>query len=487
MKFDYIKIVESMYQRKIEFDDKNNLIFSEENSQGKTTLLRLMMYSLGYRIPNTKSIKFDNCYVEAKIIVKDNTYVISRQGCYIEITDKNGSKKEFILPDEQDELQKILFDVDNMDVLHNLLGCFYVDQEKGWTLLNRGIVIGSNRFNIEELLRGFVNRDCQELNKEIKNIEHELLKYKKMLDIAEYRQQMFEEQGSIVYENYDENTEKEIDNLRIQKGILEKELKNIKKSYEENQNFRKYIEKMRLSVINEDGIEVPVNAKTIKNYGDINELLKARQRIVKAEISSIERKIQSLDRVIEENQMSFVTTNSILKEFDKKISAFDIDYKTVKKIISTLEKRKRALTTERTIMTKQNNEHLISMYKNIEGYAKELNLEKYINLRTDFVFTHNLKELSGAILHKIVFAFKLGFIIEAQKYLGYKLPIILDSPSGKEVDPDNVEMMFEILNRDFRENQIIVASIHKYSNWTKPKIHIIKERLIDEETIMGLL
>ena len=485
MKFDYIKIIEGMYQRKIDFTEKNNLIFSEENSQGKTTLLRLMMHSLGYRIPNTKSIKFDNCYVEARIIVKDNIYVILRQGCYIEIIDKHGNKKEFILPDEQDELQKHLFNIDNTDVLHNLLGCFYVDQEKGWTLLNRGVVIGSNRFNVEELLRGFVNRDCKELNKEIKNIEHELLKYKKMLDISQYRQQMFEEQGSIVYEDYDENTEKEIDNLRIQKGILEKELRNIRKSYAENQSFRKYIEKMRLSVISDDGIEIPVNAKTIKNYGDINELLKARLRIVTAEIASVERKIQNLDRVIEDNQISFVTTNSILKEFDKKISAFDIDYKTVEKIISTLEKRKRALMTERTIRTKQNNEHLISMYKNIEKYAKELNLEKYINLRTDFVFTHNLKELSGAILHKIVFAFKLGFIIEAQKYLGYKLPIILDSPSGKEVDPDNIEMMFEILNRDFAENQIIVASIHKYSNWINPKIHTIKERLIDEQVVIG--
>ena len=57
------------------------------------------------------------------------------------------------------------------------------------------------------------------------------------------------------------------------------------------------------------------------------------------------------------------------------------------------------------------------MYKNIEKYAKELSLEKYINLRTDFIFTHNLKELSGAILHKIVFAFKLGY--NPFKFLGF--------------------------------------------------------------------
>ena len=119
------------------------------------------------------------------------------------------------------------------------------------------------------------------------------------------------------------------------------------------------------------------------------------------------------------------------------------------------------------------------MYKSIESYAKELSLEKHINLRTDFIFTHNLKELSGAILHKIVFAFKLGYILEVEKQLGFKLPIILDSPSGKEVDPKNIEKMFEILRRDFQNNQIIVASIHDYQSFDNKKIHIIKERLID--------
>mgnify|MGYP003296893280 FL=1 len=121
------------------------------------------------------------------------------------------------------------------------------------------------------------------------------------------------------------------------------------------------------------------------------------------------------------------------------------------------------------------------MYKNIEKYAKELSLEKYINLRTDFIFTHNLKELSGAILHKIVFAFKLGFIIEVEKYLGYKLPIVLDSPSGREVDKSNVEKMFEILNRDFSDHQVIVASIHDYDSFNKRKVHLIEGRLINQE------
>ena len=47
--------------------------------------------------------------------------------------------------------------------------------------------------------------------------------------------------------------------------------------------------------------------------------------------------------------------------------------------------------------------------------------------------------------------------------LGIKLPIILDSPSGKEVDQANIQLMVDILKRDFADNQIIIASIFTYA------------------------
>jgi len=480
MKFDYIKLREGMYERHIEFDEKNNLIFSKENSQGKTTLLRLMVYSLGYRVPDTKSIKFANCLVESRLRIGEKHFLLIRQGEFIQVVNQQGEKSEFVLQDEEDELHKMLFGIDNLDILHNLLGCFYVDQEKGWTLLNRGVVIGSNRFNVEELLRGLANRDCKELQKEKRKIENELQKYKKILDIAEYRQQLFAEQGTLVYENYDETVRRELDNLYLQKEIYEKELRNIKSSYDQNRKFKNYIEKMKLTVVNSDGSETPVNSKTIKNFADLNELLKARQRIVTAEIAAIKRKIAQLDVITEDNQLKFFATNDILQEFDKKIAAFEVDYKTIKDIIEALEKKKNFLKKQLANYTKQNNQYLESMYNSIEKYAKELSLEKHINLRTDYIFTHNLKELSGAILHKIVFSFKLGYITEVEKQLGFRLPIILDSPSGKEVDPQNIEKMFEILQRDFKGNQIIVASIHDYESFKDKKVHTIQERLIDK-------
>ena len=103
-----------------------------------------------------------------------------------------------------------------------------------------------------------------------------------------------------------------------------------------------------------------------------------------------------------------------------------------------------------------------------------------LNDTHEFVMNHNAlgKELSGAVLHKTVFAFRLAYIIEIEKALGIKLPIILDSPSGKEVDQANIQLVVDILKRDFSDNQIIIASIFRYDFDEVNTIEIVN-RLIE--------
>lgn len=95
-------------------------------------------------------------------------------------------------------------------------------------------------------------------------------------------------------------------------------------------------------------------------------------------------------------------------------------------------------------------------------YAAELGVGNSETIASNYLFTSNLKELSGAVLHKTVFAFRLAYIQEIQKTLGIKLPLLLDSPSGKEVDQENIQLMVDILKRDFSDNQLIIASIFQY-------------------------
>jgi hypothetical protein len=103
------------------------------------------------------------------------------------------------------------------------------------------------------------------------------------------------------------------------------------------------------------------------------------------------------------------------------------------------------------------------MHSIISLYAKELGVdESYVSPSNDYIFTSDLQSLTGAIYHKIVFSFKLAYVKMVEMHANCNLPIILDSPSGREIDETNISEIIKILNRDFSNHQIIIASIFKY-------------------------
>ena len=77
----------------------------------------------------------------------------------------------------------------------------------------------------------------------------------------------------------------------------------------------------------------------------------------------------------------------------------------------------------------------------------------------------------------------MAYILELEKHLNVKLPIILDSPSGKEVDQENINLIMNILKRDFKDNQIIIASIYDYSFSKVNKIEL-KDQLLDQVIVV---
>ena len=117
----------------------------------------------------------------------------------------------------------------------------------------------------------------------------------------------------------------------------------------------------------------------------------------------------------------------------------------------------------------------LTLFKELLVLSEQYKRKKNIN----YLFTSNLRVLSGALLYKTVFAFRLAYILEVKRILGVTLPIILDSPSGKEIDNQNIQMMINILKRDFSDHQIIIASIFEYD---LPDVNVIeiKKRLLED-------
>ena len=128
-----------------------------------------------------------------------------------------------------------------------------------------------------------------------------------------------------------------------------------------------------------------------------------------------------------------------------------------------MEKELRDVRQAISDSTKTNNDVVNSLYQNVLKYSVELGIGSDKTITASYLFTSNLKELSGAVLYKTVFAFRLAYIMEIERAIGVKLPVILNSPGGKEVDLENINLMMDILKRDFSDHQIIIASIFKYS------------------------
>lgn len=470
---------EGMFERNIEWDAGVNLVYSKKNTCGKTTLMRAMLYSLGYPVPNTRKIKFEKCIIITEIENNLGKTCIRREGNYLKVNYAS-VEKTFTLPVEQNEFHQLLWGTDNQDLLDNIIGACYIDQEKGWTLLNRGKIIGNIRYNIEQLVRALSERKCDELLLKEKKLDLELKKYRQMLNIAQYREEINEYKDELISESYNEELQKEMELLNYELSVQNKELKRIEGVIKKNESFRKYIENMKIRVRSSTGEEIPVNKDTIIDMNEYLDMLVAKRRIVASEINSIKRKVEELTLKLPQSdgQLSFFEGESQLVQFDKSIVKINVDAVSIKRTIDRLTKELSDIRSTITETTKKDNTVVDEMCKIIMRYSQELNVE--VTNGTSYLFTRNLKELSGAVLHKLVFVYRLAAILSIEKYLGYKLPLLIDSPSGKEVDRNNVNAMMQILSRDFSENQIIVASIYEY-DFKQIKRIDIKDRLIDQQ------
>lgn len=482
MKFNYIKLKESVDERLIIFNEKNNLVYSKENSKGKTTLLRLLLYSLGFNIPDTKNIQFDKCYVETELVIAtDEVLTLVRTNrTYIEVK-THDEVETYALPGQEMELHMKLFGASNADLIHNILGVFYFDQEKGWVLLNKGVVINGNSFKADELIRGINGIDCTDLIAQKRKLSKDLDKYKQMFSVSKYKETLDRETSNLIAEPYDDEMENEINQCRMRLSLLKNEMSRIDKIRRENEGVKKYIEKMGIMVKLPNDEVMVLSSDKIIHMDDTIDYLKAKMKLVAIEYNQVKKQLISYtsSQVKENQQLSFFEdTETIIDIFDASISNMPIDSKKIQNKISKTKDEIKAISDNIKELTKQTCQETInSILESARKYMAEMDLdEDLIGWKT--LLTSGTGKLSGAILHKAVFALRLACLVEVQKYLEVTFPIILDSPRGKEIDQENVNKMLNVLKRHFKNNQLIIASIYPYELDNLNMIEL-KNRLIE--------
>lgn len=445
-----------------QFKDKT-MIYSKKNSKGKTTLIRFALYALGYQIPATEGIgDFEKLEFELKIFNGDKEMNIFRKANVVQVTyDK--VINNYVLPEQENELHSIIFKINNVTILNNLLAVYYIDQEKGWTLLNRGKIIGNIRFNIEEFIAGISNININDLVLEKKVLNSEIKKYRYFRNVIDINSE-FEDEDTELPEYSTSN----MDTLLNQQNELEIKLKNIKKKRKQleqiiktNDGFSEMIENYGLMISYKGDVFQLTKDKLIdfeKNQSMLQ--LKLNDYIIEEE--KIKKELDKILSSINEKNTLF-NTDDLLDEMQKNIEHLGIsNIKQIDKILKQLNNKRNTINCQMKDKLVFNNQQLYDFYETIILYSKELEVYDYISDKNPrFVLTNKLKGLSGRVMAQMCYIFKLSYIKAIEKNFNVILPIIIDSPRTSELSEESSDAMMNILKRDFANHQIITASIYK--------------------------
>lgn len=437
--------------------DRVNLITSEKNSQGKTTLLRFILHGLGYAVPATKGIHSFTNYRTSIDFKESYISNIKRSGDICTVKFADGGTAEYVMPDEQNKLQGLLFSTDSDLILHNLLAVFYIDQEKGWTMLNRGKIIGNNRFNVEDYISGVTRQKHDTLKYEIDQLTFEIKKLTNLLTIADFQEESLGNENMIADKSTTELT-KNLAKAEYSAAQKRRELSNIKKMRSNSNALVDIIEKNKLFVKYNNEV-VPVNRKNIVNFTDNDEYLKRLELQAKHDMNDYQGEADRIRYELEKRRTLF-NSESVLKEMELRAANVCVDR-------ALVEGNLKALKYRRAALSKMRKEKLIKepcmtkLYSLIIRYSDFLGIRKYIhNEKEDFVLTHDLKGYSGTILAQLSLVFKLAYIQVLKGECKIVMPIIIDSPRTTEMTEEASSRMMELIQEFFSDHQVIVASVY---------------------------
>ena len=456
--------------------NNKQLIYSDNNSKGKTTLIRFIIYSLGFRIPSTK--KVDMCrYTTTMQLVSDDNQEISvvRNNDELIISYQDGTNFFYKINREIERIkaQSMIFFSDKINLIEGILPVFYIDQDKGWRLVNRGTVIGDNSFYIEDFILALNDKVEERIATKIKELSIEKDRYQAIRCLMSY--ELESNQKRNVYQQSDI-----LEELLASRGIkkleiseCENEISSLRAISEDNNSLIDYIEKNNILVAYA-GEEFLLRKENVVGYELNQNILNARihsleiEKAMKCrELAEIEQKIEATNVLITPEKIEEKIAYEI---HNLPISGIEIDHY-IEQIKNQLKKQRKL---RKEIVRDGNSGISDYIAKNVKDITTKMGVFDYISSEKDYIFTKNIKALSGAILHKISISYKVAYLKALEEFLGIRLPFIIDSPCSGEVTLENAKEMLKIVMQELPEHQIIVASIHKFDEINFDRIKLVE-------------
>lgn len=444
-----------------DFKGKTVLITSKnENSKGKTTLIRFILYALGYKITQTDGMNIYNYKTTLEISYKNKKYFLVRnkdEQCILD-ENKNIKYKKTSYSELHIPMINILLGIKNNYIANSLLGCFYIDQDKGWTLLNRGTSIGIYKFNIEEF---FINLE-DKIDIEKNFIENKILttnvdRANNLLNILKdnyiYDENLRENRKEVL--NAITDLENEKNSLEQIQHLKRREIRNLKNLLSQNEEFVKKIEDMNI-IIEYKGENIIVDRKKLKSYSFNNDILEMRKNEIEFELKKLEKEIEILNVKIRKIRKDNHQDNS--NEYLKK--AFNL-VKTSGLTIEELELLKKSnqlqIKENDKIIKKEISGSVNEFWNILRPILEDFELGKEY-IKKEIILTNKLIGISGTQLHQLSLAFKIALNKLIEKKLNINLPFIIDSPKGSETSDKVSNIMLLSIIKQLPNHQIIISS-----------------------------
>ena len=460
-----IELTEGINQSCDELKEGFNLFTSNnENSVGKSTYCRLIFHGLGFSIPATENINFEKIFSKIYLTERGKSFVVSRANkiLKVEIEGENFTQN-YKLPEEHISFLSFLFGCENIRIVKNLLGLMYIDQEKGWTLLNRGKVIGNNRFSIDELISGLNNIDCEDLFNKRELLESQIDKYVSLISIGTIKEQYYKENNNLEIINPAEELKKDIASVQLEIDNINRKINQINSVIKQDKTFFDYIESMNL-YFKTDSESIRITRDRIENSVNI-EYLQAHKSILANDIFLLEKKktqlVSSYEKIAygQQNLFNENIDVDVEKGVNMQLSSLNLDINSIKKILEEKKKDLKSLNVDIKNKIRKGNEFIKAIYDKFLDNARELGVENSISDKEDYIFTDDLKCRTGAMFQKLIIAYKVAVLQIVETFLNTKLIFVVDSPKSKELDDNNTKLIMNFLKNKLSNNQVLVFTI----------------------------
>lgn len=441
----------------ISFDEKDTLIWSAKNSQGKTTLIRFILYALGFKIPSTLGVKMDD--YESTTLFYDSNVELIRRGNMVSF-----SKEEEIIKfdlskiDDFEKNQSVLFGIGNLRLLRNILGCFYIDQEKGWTLINRGKVISSAiQFNIEDFIASFSPSSLEKIETKIENLKAEENRYGAIFNIVKLSEG--QRNDVKIDENYDVLIKKK-SSIVLKINELETKINEYKSIMNNNVSFVDFIEKHKLMVRCKND-NFLLRKENIVDYMDNQTIIESSILFCEITLEKERKNLAEVDEQLAQYDGLF-NIKDASEVFFNDIINLNLDQTNIEHLIAKIAIERSNLEKAKKDLIKANTRIVTRITNLIKVYASELGVfNEYLEAHGDYLFMNDLRKYSGASYHKVTLSFRMAYCKIVEEETGIILPIIIDSPGAGEMKQDGINDIINTVIKNFKNHQVIVSSIYK--------------------------